>query len=71
MSDQGTSDAYRHLPHSSMDEGTSQPIDEDTASTGDIFVFKAKSEQPFLPKKRCWYSKARIERRKRLRPFQK
>ncbi|MFS7946377.1 hypothetical protein Hanom_Chr06g00535611 [Helianthus anomalus] len=52
MSDQGTSDAYRHLPRSPMDEGTSQPTPGYTADSEDIFVFEAKSEEPFPLKER-------------------
>ncbi|MFS8024659.1 hypothetical protein Hanom_Chr16g01465991 [Helianthus anomalus] len=48
MSDQGTSDAYYQLPHSTKNEGTSsQPNPGYTADYKDVFVFKAKSEEPF------------------------
>ncbi|MFS7961933.1 hypothetical protein Hanom_Chr08g00720761 [Helianthus anomalus] len=49
MSDQGTSDAYRHLPHSPMDEGTSHQTSGYVADSEETFVFKAKSEEPFPP----------------------
>ncbi|MFS7935581.1 hypothetical protein Hanom_Chr05g00405231 [Helianthus anomalus] len=53
----GTSDAYRHLPDSPMDEGTSQPTSGYTDDSEGIFIFKAQSEEPFSPKKRGWFSR--------------
>ncbi|MFS7888291.1 hypothetical protein Hanom_Chr00s000001g01593221 [Helianthus anomalus] len=53
-----------------MNEGTSQPTPRYTADSEDIFVFKAKSEEPFPPKKRCWFTRSKSERRKRMRSFQ-
>ncbi|MFS7919249.1 hypothetical protein Hanom_Chr03g00210541 [Helianthus anomalus] len=61
MSDQVTSDTYRHLPHSPKDEGTSQPASGYVGDFDDIFVFNAKSEEPFPPKKRGWFRNAGVE----------
>ena len=60
MSEQDTSDAYRHLASSPKDEGTSSqpnPSGYSTDTEEGIFIFKAQSEEPFPPKKRGWFSR--------------
>ncbi|MFS7910982.1 hypothetical protein Hanom_Chr02g00112601 [Helianthus anomalus] len=66
MSDQGTSDAYRQIPHSPMDEGTSQPNPGYTADSDfrGYLCFQSQTEEPFPPEKRGWFSRAKSERRK-------
>ena len=65
MSDQGTSNIYRHLG-----EGTSQSSTGSTTDSEGIFVFKANATEPFPPKKRGWFSRGHKERMKRLRRAQ-
>ncbi|MFS8021899.1 hypothetical protein Hanom_Chr16g01432911 [Helianthus anomalus] len=71
MSDQNTSDTYRHLTHSPMDEGPSELVSGYIADSEDTFVFIAKSEEAFPPKNRGRFSKEKRERRKRIRKIQK
>ncbi|MFS7969967.1 hypothetical protein Hanom_Chr09g00815451 [Helianthus anomalus] len=69
MSEQDTSDAYRHLDSSPKNEGTSsQPTpSEYSANTEEgIFIFKAQSEEPFPSNKKGWFSRGAHERRKRM-----
>ncbi|MFS8022098.1 hypothetical protein Hanom_Chr16g01435521 [Helianthus anomalus] len=56
MSDQNTSDADRRVSHSLMD-GPFNPTAGYVADSEDTFVFRAKSEESFPPKKRGWFSK--------------
>ncbi|MFS7961255.1 hypothetical protein Hanom_Chr08g00712841 [Helianthus anomalus] len=71
MSDQNTSNAYRRLSHSPRDEGSSNPASRYVANSEDTFVFRAKYEEAFPPKKRGWFNKDKRERRKRMRNIQK
>ncbi|MFS8003283.1 hypothetical protein Hanom_Chr13g01212201 [Helianthus anomalus] len=71
MSDDNTSDGYRHLSQYPMDEGPSDPASGYLADSEQPFLFKAKSEEAFPPKKRGWFSKVKRERRKRMRNIQK
>ncbi|MFS7901880.1 hypothetical protein Hanom_Chr01g00004761 [Helianthus anomalus] len=71
MSDQNTSDTYRHLSQSPMDEGPSGSASGYVADSEEPFVFRAKSEKVFPHKKRGWFSKEKRERRKRIRKIQK
>ncbi|MFS7969451.1 hypothetical protein Hanom_Chr09g00809321 [Helianthus anomalus] len=70
MSDQNTSDAYRHLSHSPMDEGPSDRASGYVADSEEPFVFRTKSKEDFPPKKRGWVGKEKRERRKRIRKIQ-
>ncbi|MFS8022100.1 hypothetical protein Hanom_Chr16g01435541 [Helianthus anomalus] len=67
MSDQNTSDAYCRVSHSPIDEGPSNPTAGYVADSEDTFVFRAKSEESFPPKKRGWFIKEKREGRKRMR----
>ncbi|MFS8033249.1 hypothetical protein Hanom_Chr17g01567291 [Helianthus anomalus] len=71
MSYQNPSGAYRHLSHSLMDEGPSELASGFVADSEYTFVFRAKSEEAFPPKKRGLYSKEKGERRKRIINIQK
>ncbi|MFS7904822.1 hypothetical protein Hanom_Chr01g00040561 [Helianthus anomalus] len=58
MSEQGTSDAYRHLDSSPKDEGTSSqpnPSGYSADTEEGIFMFKAQSEESFTTKKRGFF----------------
>ncbi|MFS7969066.1 hypothetical protein Hanom_Chr09g00804811 [Helianthus anomalus] len=70
MNDQTTFDAYHRLSDSPMDEGPSNPVSGYTADSKDTFVFRAKSEEAFPPKKRGWLCRMKRERRKRIRQIQ-
>ncbi|MFS7960334.1 hypothetical protein Hanom_Chr08g00702001 [Helianthus anomalus] len=65
MSDQNTSDAYRHMSDSEMDEGPSRTASGYEADTKESFIFKTKSEEAFPPKKRGWFNKEKREKRRK------
>ncbi|MFS7997716.1 hypothetical protein Hanom_Chr12g01145161 [Helianthus anomalus] len=62
MSDQNISDAYRHMSHSLMDEGSYETALGYVADTEEPF-FRAKSEEVFPHKKRGWFNKEKTEKR--------
>ncbi|MFS8003474.1 hypothetical protein Hanom_Chr13g01214411 [Helianthus anomalus] len=65
MSNQNTSNAYRHMSDPEMDEGPSGTASGYEANTKESFVFKAKSEEAFPPKKRGWFNKGKREKRRK------
>ncbi|MFS7918460.1 hypothetical protein Hanom_Chr03g00201311 [Helianthus anomalus] len=70
MSDQSIFDAYRHLSNSPMDEGSSKTTPGYVADTKEPFVFGAKSEEAFPPKKKGWFNKRKREKRRKRRTQQ-
>ncbi|MFS8019606.1 hypothetical protein Hanom_Chr15g01405711 [Helianthus anomalus] len=67
MSDQNTSDAYRHISHSPMDEGPSDTASGYVADSDEPFVFRTKSKEAFPPKKKGWFDKEKREKRRKRR----
>ncbi|MFS7989004.1 hypothetical protein Hanom_Chr11g01041611 [Helianthus anomalus] len=70
MSDQNTSDAYRHISNSPMDEGSSETAPGCVADTEEPFVFRAKSVEAFPPKKNGWFNKEKRENRRKRKTQQ-
>ncbi|MFS7998288.1 hypothetical protein Hanom_Chr12g01151901 [Helianthus anomalus] len=65
MSDQNVSDDFRHMFDPEMDEGASRTASGYEANTGESFVFRAKSNETFPPKKRGWFNKGKREKRRK------
>ncbi|MFS7959833.1 hypothetical protein Hanom_Chr08g00695731 [Helianthus anomalus] len=65
MGDQNTSDGYCHMSNSPMDEGPSGVASGYEADTEDPFVFKAKSEEAYPPKKRGWFNNKKGKKEKK------